>query len=59
MINVILSTRLPMGRGVQTEGSRAMVPLMARWEVTLDPRVTDRRVEDVRVQLDLFPPDQV
>ncbi|MQM23562.1 hypothetical protein Taro_056627 [Colocasia esculenta] len=40
-------TRFPMGHGVQTEGSQAMVPLMARWEVAPDLRVTDRRVEDV------------
>ncbi|MQL73433.1 hypothetical protein Taro_005788 [Colocasia esculenta] len=36
-----------------------MVPLMARWEVAHDPRVTDRRVEDVRTGLDLYPHDQV
>ncbi|MQL86597.1 hypothetical protein Taro_019126 [Colocasia esculenta] len=36
-------TRFPMGRGVLREGSLAMVPLMARWEVEPDPRVTDRR----------------
>ncbi|MQL74584.1 hypothetical protein Taro_006939 [Colocasia esculenta] len=44
---------------LQTEGSKAMVPLMARWEVEPDPRVTDRRVEDVRVGLDLYPHNQV
>ncbi|MQM11272.1 hypothetical protein Taro_044179 [Colocasia esculenta] len=31
---------------------------MARWEVTPDPRVTDRRAEDVRVALDHYPHDQ-
>ncbi|MQM06138.1 hypothetical protein Taro_038960 [Colocasia esculenta] len=36
-----------------------MVPLMARWEVAPDPRVTDRRVEDVRASLGLYPHDQV
>ncbi|MQL85504.1 hypothetical protein Taro_018031 [Colocasia esculenta] len=36
-----------------------MVPLMARWEVAPDPRVTDRRVEDVRARLDLYPHDHV
>ncbi|MQL85787.1 hypothetical protein Taro_018310 [Colocasia esculenta] len=40
-------TRFPMGRGVQVEGCQTMVPLMARWEVTPDPRVADRRAEDV------------
>ncbi|MQL89336.1 hypothetical protein Taro_021909 [Colocasia esculenta] len=40
-------TRFPMGCGVLREGSLAMVPLMARWEVGPDPRVTDRRAEDV------------
>ncbi|MQL91531.1 hypothetical protein Taro_024143 [Colocasia esculenta] len=48
-----------MGCDVQTEGSQAMVPLMARWEVAPNLRVTDRRVEDVRVRLDLYPHDQV
>ncbi|MQM14379.1 hypothetical protein Taro_047309 [Colocasia esculenta] len=52
-------TCFPMGRGVQTEGSQAMVPLMARWEVAPDPRVMDRHVEDVRASLDLYPHDQV
>ncbi|MQL67812.1 hypothetical protein Taro_000142 [Colocasia esculenta] len=51
-------TRFPMGRGVQREGSQAMVPLMARWEVAPDPRVTDQCVEDVRAGLDLYPHDQ-
>ncbi|MQL71250.1 hypothetical protein Taro_003555 [Colocasia esculenta] len=32
-------TSFPMGRRVLTEGSQAMVPLMARWEVAPDPRV--------------------
>ncbi|MQL77570.1 hypothetical protein Taro_009991 [Colocasia esculenta] len=36
-----------------------MVPLMARWEVAPVPRVMDRRVEDVRASLDLYPHDQV
>ncbi|MQM08370.1 hypothetical protein Taro_041226 [Colocasia esculenta] len=36
-----------------------MVPLMARWEVAPDPRVTDRRTEDVRAALDHYPHDQV
>ncbi|MQL93999.1 hypothetical protein Taro_026655 [Colocasia esculenta] len=48
-----------MGCGVQTEGSQDMVPLMARWEVAPDPRVTDRRVKDMRASLDLYPHDQV
>ncbi|MQL74994.1 hypothetical protein Taro_007364 [Colocasia esculenta] len=52
-------TRFPMGRGVQREGSQALVPLMARWDVAPDPRVTDRRAEDVRVALDHYPHDQV
>ncbi|MQL81943.1 hypothetical protein Taro_014402 [Colocasia esculenta] len=52
-------TRFPMGRGVLREGSLAMVPLMARWEVAPDPRVTDRRAEDVRAALDHYPHDQV
>ncbi|MQM15979.1 hypothetical protein Taro_048931 [Colocasia esculenta] len=52
-------TSFPMGHGVQAEGSQAMVPLMARWEVVLDPRVTDRRVEDVRAALDHYPHEQV
>ncbi|MQM06879.1 hypothetical protein Taro_039709 [Colocasia esculenta] len=50
-------TRFPMGRGVQKEES--LVPLMARWEVALDPRVTDRRAEDVRLALDHYPHEQV
>ncbi|MQM12427.1 hypothetical protein Taro_045345 [Colocasia esculenta] len=36
-----------------------MVPLMSRWEVAPDPRVTDRHVEDVQARLDLYPHDQV
>ncbi|MQL98908.1 hypothetical protein Taro_031624 [Colocasia esculenta] len=52
-------TRFPMGRGALREGSLAMVPLMARWEVVPDPRVTDRRAEDVRAALDHYPYDQV
>ncbi|MQL68743.1 hypothetical protein Taro_000996 [Colocasia esculenta] len=36
-----------------------MVALMARWEVAPDPRVTNRRVENVRASLDLYPHDQV
>ncbi|MQM01195.1 hypothetical protein Taro_033938 [Colocasia esculenta] len=32
---------------------------MARWEVAPDPRVTDRRTEDMRVALDHYPHDQV
>ncbi|MQL89327.1 hypothetical protein Taro_021889 [Colocasia esculenta] len=42
-------TRFPMGRGIQVEGRQTMVPLMTRWEVAPDPRVTDRRAGDVRV----------
>ncbi|MQL87155.1 hypothetical protein Taro_019694 [Colocasia esculenta] len=52
-------TRFPMGRWVQIEGSQAMVPLMSRWEVAPDPRVTDQHVEDVRAGLNLYPYDQV
>ncbi|MQL84010.1 hypothetical protein Taro_016512 [Colocasia esculenta] len=51
-------TRFPMGRGVQVEGRQTMVPLMTRWEVAPDPRVTDRRVGDVRVALDHYPHEQ-
>ncbi|MQL68656.1 hypothetical protein Taro_000925 [Colocasia esculenta] len=36
-----------------------MVPLMARWEVSPDPRVMDRRVEDMWARHDLYPHDQV
>ncbi|MQM19118.1 hypothetical protein Taro_052117 [Colocasia esculenta] len=52
-------TRFPMGRGVQVEGCQNMVPLMARWEVTPDPRVADRHAEDVRAALDHYPHEQV
>ncbi|MQM10031.1 hypothetical protein Taro_042920 [Colocasia esculenta] len=51
-------TCFPMGGGVQREGSQAMVPLMDRWEVVPDLRVTDRRVDDVHVGFDLYPHDQ-
>ncbi|MQM06946.1 hypothetical protein Taro_039775 [Colocasia esculenta] len=52
-------TRFPMGRGTLVEGRQTMVPLMTRWEVAPDPRVTDRRVGDVRVALDHYPHEQV
>ncbi|MQM21947.1 hypothetical protein Taro_054995 [Colocasia esculenta] len=52
-------TRFPMGRGTLVEGRQMMVPLMTRWEVAPDPRVTDRRAGDVRVALDHYPHDQV
>ncbi|MQL91863.1 hypothetical protein Taro_024486 [Colocasia esculenta] len=52
-------TRFPMGRGTLREGSQALVPLMARWEVAPDPRVSDRCAEDVRAALDHYPHDQV
>ena len=48
-----------MGRGTLAEGHQTMVPLMTRWEVAPDPRVTDRRAGDVRVALDHYPHDQV
>ncbi|MQL82342.1 hypothetical protein Taro_014820 [Colocasia esculenta] len=51
--------RFPMGRGTLAEGRQTMVPLMGRWEVAPDPRVTDRRVGDVRVALDYYPHEQV
>ncbi|MQM09018.1 hypothetical protein Taro_041878 [Colocasia esculenta] len=51
--------RFPMGRGTLAEGHQIMVPLMVRWEVASDPRVTDRRVGDVRVALDHYPHEQV
>ncbi|MQL94241.1 hypothetical protein Taro_026894 [Colocasia esculenta] len=51
--------RFPMGRGTLAEGRQTMVPLMTRWEVAPDPRVTDRRVGDVRVALDHYPHEQV
>ncbi|MQM18199.1 hypothetical protein Taro_051185 [Colocasia esculenta] len=47
-----------MGRGSLREGSQALVPLLARWEVTPDPRVADRRAEDVRLALDHYPHEQ-
>ncbi|MQL67988.1 hypothetical protein Taro_000268 [Colocasia esculenta] len=52
-------TRFPIGRETLVEGRQTMVPLMTRWEVALDPRVTDRRVGDVRVALDHYPHEQV
>ncbi|MQM21916.1 hypothetical protein Taro_054963 [Colocasia esculenta] len=52
-------TRFPMGREVQAEGRQTMVPLMARWEVAPNPRVADKRAEDVRAALDHCPHDQV
>ncbi|MQM13012.1 hypothetical protein Taro_045930 [Colocasia esculenta] len=51
-------TRFPMGRRTVVKGHQTMVPLMARWEVAPDPRVTDRRVGDVRVALDHYPHEQ-
>ncbi|MQL69795.1 hypothetical protein Taro_002136 [Colocasia esculenta] len=52
-------TRFPMGCGTLAEGRQTMVPLMTRWEVAPDPRVTDRRAGDVRVALDHYPHEQV
>ncbi|MQM18077.1 hypothetical protein Taro_051063 [Colocasia esculenta] len=52
-------TRFPMGSGTLVEGRQMMVPLMTRWAVAPDPRVTDRRAGDVRVALDHYPHDQV
>ncbi|MQL68191.1 hypothetical protein Taro_000457 [Colocasia esculenta] len=52
-------TRFPMGHGTLVEGRQMMVPLMTRWAVAPDPRVTDRRAGDVRVALDHYPHDQV
>ncbi|MQM23251.1 hypothetical protein Taro_056314 [Colocasia esculenta] len=52
-------TRFPMGCGTLVEGRQMMVPLMTRWEVAPDPRVTDRRAGDVRVALDHYPHEQV
>ncbi|MQL89331.1 hypothetical protein Taro_021904 [Colocasia esculenta] len=52
-------TRFPMGCGTQVEGRQTMVPLMTRWEVAPDSRVTDRRAGDVRVALDHYPHEQV
>ncbi|MQM04202.1 hypothetical protein Taro_036990 [Colocasia esculenta] len=40
-------TRFPLGRGTVAEERQTMVPLMGRWEVAPDPRVTDRRAEDL------------
>ncbi|MQM21946.1 hypothetical protein Taro_054992, partial [Colocasia esculenta] len=51
-------TRFPMGRGTLAEGLQTMVPLIGRWEVAPDPRVTDRRAGDVRVALDHYPHEQ-
>ncbi|MQM22619.1 hypothetical protein Taro_055675 [Colocasia esculenta] len=53
------SSRHSQSTGGFTPFLQTMVPLMARWEVAPDPRVTDRRVEDVRARLDLYPHDQV
>ncbi|MQL85233.1 hypothetical protein Taro_017759 [Colocasia esculenta] len=52
-------TRFSMGRGTLAEGRQTMVPLMGRWEVAPDLRVTDRRVGDVWVALDHYPHEQV
>ncbi|MQM04642.1 hypothetical protein Taro_037448 [Colocasia esculenta] len=52
-------TCFPMGRGTLVEGRQTMVPLMARWEVAPDPRVTDRRAGDVLAALDHYPHEQV
>ncbi|MQL78881.1 hypothetical protein Taro_011317 [Colocasia esculenta] len=52
-------TCFPMGHGTLAEGRQTMVPLMTRWEVAPDPRVTDRRAGDVRVALDHYPHEQV
>ncbi|MQL71754.1 hypothetical protein Taro_004077 [Colocasia esculenta] len=52
-------TRFPMGCGSVAEGRQTMVPLMGRWEVAPDPRVTDRRAGDIRVALDHYPHEQV
>ncbi|MQL78058.1 hypothetical protein Taro_010481 [Colocasia esculenta] len=48
-----------MGHGTLVEGRQTMVPLMTRWEVAPDPRVTDRRAGDVRITLDHYPHEQV
>ncbi|MQL89766.1 hypothetical protein Taro_022347 [Colocasia esculenta] len=58
-LQILGYTRFPMGRGAVRVGSQAMMPLMARWEVAPDPRVTDRCAEDVRAALDHYPHDQV
>ncbi|MQM20629.1 hypothetical protein Taro_053652 [Colocasia esculenta] len=42
-------TRFAMGRETLVEGRQTMVPLMTRWEVAPNPRVTDRRAGDARV----------
>ncbi|MQM09206.1 hypothetical protein Taro_042072 [Colocasia esculenta] len=52
-------TRFPMGCGTLLEGRQMMVPLMTRWEVAPDPRVTDRRAGNVWVALEHYPHDQV
>ncbi|MQM22127.1 hypothetical protein Taro_055175 [Colocasia esculenta] len=52
-------TRFPMGCGTLAEGRQTMVPLMGRWEVAPDPRVTERRVGDVRVALNHYRHEQV
>ncbi|MQL94386.1 hypothetical protein Taro_027037 [Colocasia esculenta] len=57
-LQIWVYTHFLMGRGVQVEGCQTMVPLMARWEVAPDPRVADRRAEDVRAALDHYPHDQ-
>ncbi|MQL89270.1 hypothetical protein Taro_021844 [Colocasia esculenta] len=51
--------RFLMGHGTLAEGRQTMVPLMGRWEVAPDLRVTNRRVGDVRVALDHYPHEQV
>ncbi|MQL87157.1 hypothetical protein Taro_019692 [Colocasia esculenta] len=51
-------TCFTMGHGTLSEGHQTMVPLLARWEVAPDPRVTDRRVGDMRVALDHYPHEQ-
>ncbi|MQM22661.1 hypothetical protein Taro_055717, partial [Colocasia esculenta] len=50
---------LPYGVRDTCRGRQTMAPLMTRWEVAPDPRVTDRRVGDVRVALDQYPHEQV
>ncbi|MQL75161.1 hypothetical protein Taro_007515 [Colocasia esculenta] len=58
-LQILGYTRFPMGRGTLVEGRQTMVPLMTRWEMAPDPKVTDRRVGDVRVALDHYPHEQV
>ncbi|MQM13998.1 hypothetical protein Taro_046925 [Colocasia esculenta] len=58
-LQILGYTRFPMGRETLREGSQALVPLMARWDVPPDPKVTDRRSEDVRAALDHYPHDQI